>query len=117
MKEWKNIHHFETSTEIMSISNDHKNVQKPLYEENIMGKCTMDNHAEPTKKLRQPDRYLDGSTHHQWIFLPRKIKSQCDQASRYNSQFPGNKLQKNILNETRRVQSTRSRIWETLQAK
>lgn len=47
MKEWKNIHHFETSTEIMSISNDHKHVQKPLYEENIMGKCTMDNHTEP----------------------------------------------------------------------
>ena len=74
-------------------------------------------HNLNTKKLRQPDRYLDGSTHHQRIFLPRKIKSQCDQASRYNSQFPGNKLQKNILNETRRVQSTRSRIWETLQAK
>ena len=48
MKEWKNIHHSATSSEIMSISNDHKKVQKPLYEENIMGKCTMDNHAERT---------------------------------------------------------------------
>ena len=41
-------HHFATSNEIMSISNDHKQLQKPLREESIMGKCIMHNHAELT---------------------------------------------------------------------
>lgn len=52
----KNSHHFATSSEIMSISNDHKKVQKPLYEEN-MGKCTLDNHAESTAQSAAKNKH------------------------------------------------------------